>query len=115
MFGINNIDINNDISFSFSLGHSLAPFGDYFEQHYRFIFKKKVKFTVNQFLNKENLFFGYGLELRKYQLTKRIKTSLNLKYWNQPIDQAYLQNKSLSGFAFKLSTFYSLKPVVHLG
>lgn len=99
LFGKVNFDINANLKGNFSLGHSLSPFGDYFEQNFFLFYKKryKIAFYLREFMNKERTFFAGGIKLHNYQWSNKIFTSFGLDVWNQPENLSFTTTKGKLG------------------
>jgi hypothetical protein len=103
LFRKNNFNISSDLKANFSIGHSLAPFGDYFEQNVYLFYKKKYKIILyfREFSNKENDFFGGGGKLTNFEINDKITTSLGFDLWSQPKDNSFINNtKQFGGNAY---------------
>lgn len=96
-----NYLLSNSLKFNFSIGHSLSPFGDYYEQRFYLFFKNKIKTSIyfREFMNDKAIFWGTGLKINNYKLFKNIYSSFNLDYWNQPENFSFLTQKRFSGFS----------------
>lgn len=99
LFGKTSFDLNSNLKGNFSIGHSLSPFGDYFEQNFYFYYKEKYKvvFYLREFLNKNNTFLGSGIKLHNYKFSNKIYTSFGLDFWNQPKDFSFTTDKNKFG------------------
>jgi len=69
LFHVKNFKIAGDVQFNFSLGHSLAPFGDYFEQNF-WLVKSNLffHFYTRQYMNLNNTFWAGGVGLIDFSL-----------------------------------------------
>lgn len=107
LFGKTSFDLNSNLRGNFSIGHSLSPFGDYFEQNLFFHYKNKYKivFYLREFMNQNNTFLGSGIKLRNYKFSDKIHTSFGLDFWSQPKDFLFdtSENKLGGNAYFKLN------------
>lgn len=111
LFGKVNFDINTNLKGNFSLGHSLSPFGDYFEQNFFLFYKKryKIAFYLREFMNRYEIFIANGIKLHNYKLSNKIDTSIGLDIWNQPKNLSFIATDNQIGgniyFKLKYLTF----------
>lgn len=105
-----NFNLSDNLKGNFALGHSLSPFGDYFEQNIWLMFKNKYKtsFYFREFMNRESTFFGGGIKLRNYEITNKIKTSIGFDIWKQPEDFSFNTNKGELGINSSIKLNYRL-------
>lgn len=110
LFGKVNFDMNTNLKVNFSLGHSLSPFGDYFEQNFFLFYKKryKIAFYLREFMNKERTFFAGGVKLYNYQWSNKIFTSFGLDLWNQPKNLSFTTTEGKLGSNMYLKFNYSI-------
>lgn len=122
LFGKNSFDINPNLQANFSIGHSLSPFGDYFEQNFFLYYKKKYKvvFYLREFMNRNHTFLASGVKLYHYKLSDKVTTSFGLDVWNQPDNLSFTNTAhqiggniyaKLNHFTFQSST----SPIKGLG
>ena len=109
LFGKTNFHLNTNLKGNFSIGHSLAPFGDYFEQNFYLFYKNKYKiiFYLREFMNRDKTFFASGVKLHNYKWSKKVATSFGLDVWNQPESLSFTTtNNKLGGNIYlKLNYF----------
>ena len=109
LFGKTNFHLNTNLKGNFSIGHSLAPFGDYFEQNFYLFYKNKYKiiFYLREFMNRDKTFFASGVKLHNYKWSKKVATSFGLDVWNQPENLSFTTtNNKLGGNIYlKLNHF----------
>ena len=100
LFGKSSFEINPDLKGNFSIGHSLSPFGDYFEQNFFLFYKNKYKISVylREFMNREKTFLASGIKLHYYKLSNKLLASFGLDLWNQPENLSFTTtNEKLGG------------------
>ena len=109
LFGKTNFHLNTNLKGNFSIGHSLSPFGDYFEQIFYLFYKNKHKiiFYLREFMNRDKTFFASGVKLHNYKWSKKVATSFGLDVWNQPENLSFTTtNNKLGGNIYlKLNHF----------
>tara|TARA_B110000037_G_C17065170_1_gene483488 strand:- start:232 stop:1467 length:1236 start_codon:yes stop_codon:yes gene_type:complete len=109
LFGKTNFHLNTNLKGNFSIGHSLSPFGDYFEQIFYLFYKNKHKiiFYLREFMNRDKTFFASGVKLHNYKWSKKVATSFGLDVWNQPESLSFTTtNNKLGGNIYlKLNYF----------
>ena len=109
LFGKTNFHLNTNLKGNFSIGHSLSPFGDYFEQNFYLFYKNKYKiiFYLREFMNRDKTFFASGVKLHNYKWSKKVATSFGLDVWNQPENLSFTTtNNKLGGNIYlKLNHF----------
>ena len=109
LFGKTNFHLNTNLKGNFSIGHSLSPFGDYFEQIFYQFYKNKHKiiFYLREFMNRDKTFFASGVKLHNYKWSKKVATSFGLDVWNQPENLSFTTtNNKLGGNIYlKLNHF----------
>lgn len=109
LFGKSNFDVNANLKANFSIGHSLSPFGDYFEQNVYLFYKNKYKVIayVREYMNKDNTFLASGLKLHNYKLSNKLAASIGLDIWNQPENLSFTtsNNKVGGNIYLKLNHF----------
>jgi len=109
LFGKTNFHLNTNLKGNFSIGHSLAPFGDYFEQNFYLFYKNKYKiiFYLREFMNRDKTFLASGVKLHNYKWSKKVATSFGLDFWNQPENLSFTTtNNKLGGNIYlKLNHF----------
>jgi len=99
LFGKNSFDINPNLKGNFSIGHSLSPFGDYFEQNFYLFYKKKYKviFYLREFKNKEKTFLASGIKLHNYKLSNKFLASFGVDVWSQPKNLSFTTTSNSLG------------------
>ncbi len=109
LFGKTNFHLNTNLKGNFSIGHSLSPFGDYFEQKFYLFYKNKYKiiFYIREFMNRDKAFLASGVKLHNYKWSKKVATSFGLDVWNQPENLSFTTtNNKLGGNIYlKLNHF----------
>ena len=109
LFGKSSFDINPNLKGNFSIGHSLSPFGDYFEQNFYLFYKNKYKiiFYLREFMNRDKTFLTSGVKLHNYKWSKKVATSFGLDVWNHPENLSFTTtNNKLGGNIYlKLNHF----------
>ncbi len=121
LFHIKNFKIAGDVQFNFSLGHSLAPFGDYFEQNF-WLIKSELffHFYIRQYMNLNNTYWAGGVSLIKFPLfNNKLHVTTNFDFWQQPKDFSFVENKDFQGFSFQtgldIDIFKSKKTIKTMG
>ncbi len=110
IYGKTNFKISNNFKGNFSLGHSLAPFGDYFDQNLYFILKDRYKVSsyIRENLNQNNVFMAGGISLNNYVVSSKINISSSIDLWNQPENSSFTSNSGTFGGSASLSVNYDL-------
>ena len=108
LIGKSNFKLSNNIKGNFAIGHSLAPFGDYFDQRFFFIVNNKFKISsyLRENMNKNNTFFAGGFGLYDYKITSKINISSSIDLWNQPENLNFITDLQKFGIATNLSLNY---------
>lgn len=112
LFGKTNFNLNTNLKGNFSIGHSLSPFGDYFEQNFYLFYKKKYKviFYLREFSNKDKTFLASGVKLHNYKLSNKFSTSLGLDFWNQPANLSFTTtNNKIGGNVYLKLNHYTFQ------
>jgi len=99
LLGKTNFILSNNLKGNFALGHSLAPFGDFFEQNVWLLHKDKYKVGIylREYMNKENAFLGGGATLHNFIIHKKWSTTVGLDLWKQPKALSFLTDVSSFG------------------
>ena len=109
LFGKSNFDLAANLKGNFSIGHSLSPFGDYFEQNFYLFYKNKYKiiFYLREYMNRDKTFLASGIKLHNYKWSRKVATSFGLDVWNQPENLSFTTtNNKLGGNIYlKLNHF----------
>ncbi|WP_339663544.1 hypothetical protein [uncultured Polaribacter sp.] len=109
LFGKSSFNLNPNLKGNFSIGHSLSPFGDYFEQNFYLFYKKKYKviFYLREFMNRDKTFLASGIKLHNYKISNKFATSVGLDLWNQPENLSFTTtNNKIGGNVYlKLNHF----------
>ena len=108
LIGKTNFNLSNNFKGNFSIGHSLAPFGDYFDQNFYFILNNKYKVSsyFRENINNEKIFFAGGISLHDFAISSKINISTSIDLWNQPKDLSFTTNIQDFGIATNFSLHY---------
>ena len=110
LYGKNNFQLNSNLKGNISIGHSLTPFGDYFEQFFYLHFKNKYKlsFYLRELMNKNKIFLGLGAKLYNYHINDRFSTSGGFDIWNQPRNNSFTTEKNQTGYSGHIKFNYTV-------
>jgi hypothetical protein len=110
LIGKTNFRLSNNIKGNFSIGHSLAPFGDYFDQRFFIILNERFRITsyIRENINKDNVFLAGGIGLCNFEVTPKINISSSIDLWNQPKDLSFSTDLQNFGVATNFSLNYIL-------
>ncbi|MCK0202999.1 hypothetical protein MWN41_08225 [Ornithobacterium rhinotracheale] len=111
LFGISNFKLKNGNKFSFSLGYSLSPFGDYITQDfYYFHVGKNIKINpyIREYFNKDNFFIAGGIKLHNYELGDNLLINTSFDVWSQPKDLAFRSSSKHLGLGAELNIGYKI-------
>ena len=102
--------IHPDLKLSVGLGYTMSPFGDFIDENFWFVIKKKTKIHVylRQFENKATWFWAGGMKLIGYPVFKRFECSTALHFWNQPANLAFDTSRVDFGGGVELLIKYHL-------
>ncbi|HIE45817.1 MAG TPA: hypothetical protein EYP87_06585 [Flavobacteriaceae bacterium] len=108
LIGKSNFKLSNSIKGNFAMGHSLAPFGDYFDQRFFIIINNKFKVSsyLRENMNNKTTFFAGGFGLYDYKIAPKINISSSIDLWNQPKGLAFNTDLQKFGIATNLSLNY---------
>lgn len=85
-FGKIHFNVNENLKGNASIVHSLAPFGDYFEQNFLVNYKNKLNtsFYIREYMNRNDLFMAGGATLHNVIISNKITSSISFDVWKQP-------------------------------
>ena len=96
--------IKDKYLFNFGLGYTMAPFGDFIDEHFWLKTPNlKTHFYLRQYQNKNNWFPALGVDFTDVSLFKNFTSTIALHGWSQPKDFSFTQSEGLLGVH---STFY---------
>ncbi len=101
VIGISNIRLSNNLRINFGMGHAMGPFGDFTDEKLWVVYNNKwlVEAYVREFENRHHSFLAGGIGLKNYPVSDRFVTSLNLHFWNQPVNLSFNDSESRFGGA----------------
>jgi len=102
--------LNTNLQGNFALSHSLAPFGDYFNQDFWFIYKDKYFFKtyLRENMNNNKTFFAGGISLNNMVINDRLNSTVNIDVWQQPKDLSFTTDVVTLGTNINIGLNYSL-------
>ena len=116
VIGISNIRLSNNLCVNLGMGHAMAPFGDFTDEKLWVVYKNKwlVEAYVREFENRDHSFLAGGIGLKNYPVSDRFVSSLNLHFWNQPVNLGFNDSESRFGGAVEWvgRYFFLTKPHV---
>ncbi|NQT92590.1 MAG: hypothetical protein HQ559_07510 [Lentisphaerae bacterium] len=89
-----NWNLRPNIKWSFGLGYSMCPFGDYLEQNVWFLIRERTRLHcyVREFENQDDWFLGMGLRLVDCAVSDRLTCSIGVHVWDQPKDLSFVES-----------------------
>ncbi len=116
--GKTSLAFTDKLNVGFSTGYILAPFGDMIEENIYLQKDQKwnVKAFFRQFGNNHRYFFGGGLSINNFNLSKKVMLNASAQCWNQPEELSFYATKGKIGGALeaKLGYIISMKPKAKL-
>ncbi|MDR1880765.1 MAG: hypothetical protein LBQ78_07500 [Tannerellaceae bacterium] len=99
---------------NFSLGYSMAPFGDFIDEHFWLVNRSlKTHVYFRQYQNKSTWFPAFGVDFQDVVFAKKIYANASLHGWSQPKDLLFYQKDGKVGGAIDLLFKYRF-PVRHI-
>ncbi|GHT15332.1 hypothetical protein FACS189426_22830 [Bacteroidia bacterium] len=93
-------NIKDQLQINFNLGYSMAPFGDFIDEHFWLKTKSlRTHFYFRQYQNKDNWFPAFGVDFQNMKFAKNLYTSAAFHAWSQPKDLLFYQKDSKTGGA----------------
>jgi hypothetical protein len=115
LFFHKGFSVKDKFLINFGLGYSMAPFGDFIDEHFWVRAKSlKTHFYFRQFQNKDTWFPALGVDFQDIVFTKNLQATISLHGWSQPADLFFDQKESRAGGAIDLLFKYRF-PVRNLG
>lgn len=109
IIGKQNMDINNDLKMSFSLGYILTPIGEDFIQNYWFKTpNNSYKINLSFFKAMNVTGFGLGFCCIQQKIVNNLNLSTKVNYWRQPVGLYYRAKALEDGFAIDQNFKYKL-------
>lgn len=110
VFGKIHFNLNENFKGNASIEHSLAPFGDYFEQNVWVNYKNKINtsFYIREYMNRDHLFIAGGATLHHLKLSDNISTSIGFDFWEQPKNLDFNVSKGIVGANGNLKINYRI-------
>jgi len=111
LFGHNGFGINDKYRVNFSMGYSMAPFGDFIDEHLWFYSNSlKAHLYFRQFQNQSNWYPAVGVDFKDIQIAKNLNSSIGAHGWSQPKDLQFTQDKGHLGGALDVMFKYKFMP-----
>ena len=110
IIGVSNIGLSDGLKANIGLGHCLGPFGDFIDEKLWLASGEKVLISayLREFQNLDSWFFGAGIGLSDYPVSKRLDVSAMVHYWNQPPDLSFTATSGKPGGAVDITGRYKL-------
>jgi hypothetical protein len=103
LFFYNGFNIKDKLQINFSLGYSMAPFGDFIDEHFWMKTKSlKTHFYFRQYQNKDTWFPAFGVDFQDMKFIKNLYTTASFHAWSQPKDLLFYQKESKMGGAIDI-------------
>jgi len=107
LIGIPNINVSQNLSLNFGMGHILCPFGDLTDENFWVHYKKfKLLAYIREYQNKTNWFMAGGLSLKDYPINRNIEASLAAHLWKQPMNLDFNETNGVTGGAIDFTGKY---------
>ncbi|GHT01072.1 hypothetical protein AGMMS49525_00870 [Bacteroidia bacterium] len=91
-------NIKNKYQINFSFGYSMAPFGDFIDEHFWLRTRSlKTHLYLRQYENKNTWFPALGVDFSDIPIAKHLSSTVALHGWSQPKDLAFTQTKGQLG------------------
>lgn len=109
IIGKDHIYKNENTKINVSLGYTMAPFGDFIDENF-FVKYGDLNFTgyLRQAFNKNSLFWGFGIGLVNYSITKNLIGDVKFDIWQQPKNFHFITSSYFLGGSIDLGLKYSL-------
>jgi hypothetical protein len=103
LFFYNGFNIKDKFQINFNLGYSMAPFGDFIDEHFWLKTKSlKTHFYFRQYQNKDTWFPALGVDFQDTKFVNNLYTTTSFHSWLQPKDLLFDQKDSKMGGAMDL-------------
>ncbi|GHT40364.1 hypothetical protein AGMMS49965_08520 [Bacteroidia bacterium] len=98
LFFHKGFNIKDKFHANFSLGYSMAPFGDFIDEHFWLRTRSlKTHFYFRQYENKDTWFPAFGVDFSDIPIANRWSSTVALHGWSQPEDLSFTQTKGKLG------------------
>jgi hypothetical protein len=109
LFTKTGFTLKNGDRINFALGYSMAPFGDFLDQHFWWKARRfNAHFYVREYGNKTKWFPAVGAEFADIKLGDRFAVTAALHGWQQPEEQSFTSQKGLLGGAVEVTGEFML-------
>lgn len=117
LFTKTGFTLKNGNRINFSLGYSMAPFGDFTDQHFWWATRRfNAHFYVREYGNKAKWFPALGAEFSDIKLGDRFVVDAAVHGWSQPDGISFTSEKGRFGGAVELTGKFMLnRDVSHFG
>ena len=111
LFGHNGFRVNDKYRINFSLGYSMAPFGDFIDEHFWFYSNSlKAHLYFRQFQNHSNWYPAVGIDFKDIKIARNLSSNIGVHGWSQPKGLKFIQDKGDLGGALDVMFKYRFIP-----